>query len=402
VTFSVGGVSITRATDNTHGSTGDATKRFVDASITIGPDATNNIGQPHTFTVTVLQDDGLTAAQGGDGVTGPTPATSGHVDVTLTNGGAAIAVVDTGASTCDDPGNNLNASGQCTITFTSGTPGTVTGHATVTLTISGVSVTRQTDGVAPNSGDAVKIFLAGSIRWTKVDNTGVTLQGGATFQLCQTTVFIPPNTFMPLVGGPVCKDVVDNGSASATAYADGDPADGKFMVTGLALGDYTIQETVAPPGFVKDPDTVPVQLNPQNPNVEVTQAFVNTRPILKITGFGYTNSPIGTPTHGVTKGTVVYTVNLHNYGNADAVLTDSSLVVTAPASANLVCGATTPSLTGTIAPDADGGPYTKTCTYDAQDGDQITATLTVKTDTGGFIRDASGSPATIVYTVQSD
>ena len=50
------GVSLTRATDSTHGSTGDATKRFVDATISIAPDAVNAVGQPHTFTVTVMQD----------------------------------------------------------------------------------------------------------------------------------------------------------------------------------------------------------------------------------------------------------------------------------------------------------------------------------------------------------
>jgi len=58
---------------------GDAVKTFVDAKISIAPNATNEVGQPHTFTVTVLQDDGLTAAQGGDGVTGFTAATVGNV-----------------------------------------------------------------------------------------------------------------------------------------------------------------------------------------------------------------------------------------------------------------------------------------------------------------------------------
>src|SRR5262249_51018425 len=153
-----------------------AVKTFVDAFITIEKTASNNVGQPHTFTVTVMQNDGQ-KPPAGDPYDGFGAATSGHVDVTLTNGGGAVAVIDKSATnTCLNSGNNLDSNGQCTITFTSATPGTVTGHATVTLTISGATgsaqVTRVTDGIAPNSGDAVKTFLAGSIKWTKVSNDG--------------------------------------------------------------------------------------------------------------------------------------------------------------------------------------------------------------------------------------
>ena len=62
-----------------------------------------------------------------------TAATDGNVDVTLTDAAGAISQIDTAASTCDDAqpdGDNLDANGQCTITFTSNTTGTVTGPAT--------------------------------------------------------------------------------------------------------------------------------------------------------------------------------------------------------------------------------------------------------------------------------
>src|SRR5262249_25595601 len=61
--------------------------------------------------------------------------------------------------TCTGSGGNTDASGQCTITFTSPSTGMVTGHAAATLTIAGAGVTVQTDGVAPSSGDAVKTFV---------------------------------------------------------------------------------------------------------------------------------------------------------------------------------------------------------------------------------------------------
>ena len=62
-------------------------------------------------------------------------------------------------------------------------------------------------------------------------------------------------------------------------------------------------------------------------------------------------------------------------------------------------------LTGTIghgANDADGGPYTMTCEYNAADGDVVKAELNVNTLTNGLSRAASGSPAVITYTVQGD
>ena len=57
------------------------------------------------------------------------PATDGHAEVTLTDADGAISAINAAASTCDDAGDNLDANGQCTITFTSNTTGTVTGHA---------------------------------------------------------------------------------------------------------------------------------------------------------------------------------------------------------------------------------------------------------------------------------
>ena len=51
--------SLTRATGDAHaGDSADAQKMWVNAAIVIAPNATNEVGQPHTFTVTVLQDTG--------------------------------------------------------------------------------------------------------------------------------------------------------------------------------------------------------------------------------------------------------------------------------------------------------------------------------------------------------
>src|SRR5207248_292746 len=148
-------------------------KTYVTASIAIAPvEATNNVGQKHTWTVTVKKDIG-------DG-NGLVVAPNGHVDVTLTGSDGITAGDITqfpDESTCDDAGDNLaDATGTCTLVFTSPVAGTVTGHAKVTIPKSEFGtqlandVVRETDGHAPNSGDAIKHFVAGSLRWSKVDN----------------------------------------------------------------------------------------------------------------------------------------------------------------------------------------------------------------------------------------
>ena len=125
-TVSVGGVSLTRNTNGAGANSGAATKTWVNARISITPNATNEVGAPHTFTVTLEKDPG----------TGVFVAAAGeHVDVTLTDSNGAAHTAPTG--TCTNAGANTDAAGQCTITFTSPTAGKVTGHATSTLSVNG-------------------------------------------------------------------------------------------------------------------------------------------------------------------------------------------------------------------------------------------------------------------------
>lgn len=56
-----------------------------------------------------------------------------------------------------------------------------------------------------------------------------------------------------------------------------------------------------------------------DPNTAHDQVTV-VRSIVKLTQFGYTNSPNGTPTSGIVNGTTVYTVTFTNYGDVGAVL----------------------------------------------------------------------------------
>jgi len=393
-TVDVSGVFIDVATDGYGADVVENTKTWVDAYITINPpEDTNTVGDPHTFTIAVFQDDGRPASEG-DGVDGWTAAPDGTpVDVDLTDTDGSLN--DVSSDTCASPGTSA---GLCTVTFTSPTAGTVIGHASVTFLVGGVSLSRETDGDAPNSDDAIKHFVAGSIAWSKVDNAGVA-QGGATFELCRTHDYILPDGGIdpdPL-DPPDCRDVIDNG------LNDEDPAAGAFLVSGLALGEYTVHETAAPDGFEPDPDTETVQLVPGDTEAVIGEAFVNSRPILKITGFGYENVATAPYFGGVVAGTVTYTVKLHNYGTAGAELTNSNLTV----SANADCtGGNILDLSATLL-DADDGllggtddaSFTLVCTYANPDPEAITATLVVKYTTNNLERTASGSPATITFTV---
>src|SRR5205085_1581052 len=118
VTFTVAntgspGVSITRVTDGIGANSGDAVKRFVDAKIAITPSAVNKVGDLHTFTVNVQQDDGLVAnATGGDASTGFGGVSGLHPTVTLTPTNNAVITnkTDNCAATA-----GTDSSGNCTV-----------------------------------------------------------------------------------------------------------------------------------------------------------------------------------------------------------------------------------------------------------------------------------------------
>jgi hypothetical protein len=432
-TFSVGGVSLTRATgDGLSGDSANANKVYVNGYIEIGPaEAFNLVNQPHTFTVTVHQDDGLASgATGGDSSNGFGPPPTGTlVNVTLT-GSSGISGSYSGTGTlpgdfgdihvtsdsCRSTGTDSN--GQCTVVFTSAVAGTVTGHAAVDLTFGSVTVHRETDGNSPNSGNAIKHFVTGSITWYKVDNGGNPL-GGATFTVCKTKNYNFSTQALDSIT-PVCTDVTDNQSPDASSTV------GTFKLVGLSLGEYTVTEKTAPAGFVADSTVQTVDLLPASagppatsPDQTITQPFVNPRPILKISGFGYTN--VATDANpaagsGIVNGQSTYSVNLHNYGGADALLSGSSLVFSVsnlPSGGSLTCDGSavtnstsvTVSITGTVSAGGNMPQLQKICTYSHAAGAVISANLTVKykaNSTDPTARNASGSPANISFTVQGD
>jgi hypothetical protein len=241
---------------------GDVVQKTPAAKIAISPlTATNGITEQHTFTVTVSKD-----LDDGNGFVG---AAGEHVDFTLTDAGGAASVLNAASSTCDNAGANTNASGQCTIVFTSNTTGTVTAHATATITVLGTTFTLATDGAGQNSGDGVKTFIDGTLTWIKHDGAGALL-GGAVFTVCRTEDYVSSSsTFTDIVD--VCVDVTDNSAP------DTDTDAGEFKLINLVLGKYTVQEKTAPAGYSLDPDIENATVNTATP-VAISTAFVNPQP----------------------------------------------------------------------------------------------------------------------------
>ena len=146
--FQIEQATVSRSTDGTGSNSGPGVKKYVSGSITIGPaEATNDVGDPHTFTVTVTQSPG-----------DATPiATSASVVVTID------PTITPDSSTCDSDVPFVGNFATCTVTITGNVPGTFTANATGTFTLAGVNIIRSTDGTGSNSGPAVKHYVAGKI-----------------------------------------------------------------------------------------------------------------------------------------------------------------------------------------------------------------------------------------------
>jgi hypothetical protein len=142
----VKGVLFELTTNGQGANSGNLTKRWVDAFITIGPDGVNPLNQPHTFTVKV------------------TPITSGASPVAFDSITVAVTPAPSSQTdTCATPDISGGVA-TCTLTINSSSAGVFTANATAVVSVGGAKVTRSTNAtVAPagpgGSGPATKTYV---------------------------------------------------------------------------------------------------------------------------------------------------------------------------------------------------------------------------------------------------
>jgi hypothetical protein len=262
-TVTVGGESISRTTDGLAGNGEDLSKTWVDGWITVTPlKATNGIGEAHTITAHVTQDNGGTVSTAPDGT---------KVEFSLSNNTAGASFVG-GVDECTTTG------GDCSVQINTTSAGGVDIHASTTFSVGGVSITRATDGTGNNSVDAHKDYLAGTLTWEKrALTTGGALLGGAEFQVCRTFTWNSATASLVDNNPDVCQTVADDTDGVAGPGPDMDPAAGKFKLEDLVLGRYTVKETVAPAGYVLDTHTYTADVVPASVDGVIGTPFVDTK-----------------------------------------------------------------------------------------------------------------------------
>ena len=253
------------------------------AFITIGPGATNAVGDAHTFTVHVEADDDV------NGGAGFAPVAGLHPVISLSASNGAQNPVPVASNTCATTGTD--AGGNCTITFTSASAGQVIGHAAVDV----LGLHRETTGVAPNSADAVKTFVDSYITISPSEATNPT----NTTHVFTAQVFVDdgagsgfvaaPNgtlvtfTLLPgsvgsFVGGNTCTTTAGACSVTTTSATAGD--DTMQASATVTVGGVTMTRTtgVAAPAHANSGNAVkhwvssPPPANPTSPSIAIVKA----------------------------------------------------------------------------------------------------------------------------------
>src|SRR5260370_1321166 len=160
-TFSVSGVSLTRATgDGISSDSGPVTKTWVDAYIKLAlqhtPDEINTSANTtgETVTANVFQNDGLGL--------GYVPAPDGTtVNLSLSGVGSFSSSSTVTSTSC------ITAAGTCSVTIFSSSARQTTVNASTTFSVTGVSPTRATgDGISSDSRPVLKTWVDANIALT--------------------------------------------------------------------------------------------------------------------------------------------------------------------------------------------------------------------------------------------
>jgi adhesin/invasin len=201
----------TAAAPETRDYTASATKTWIDYSISITPQsATNLVNNSHVFTVTVQKDSG--DGEGFQPLAGVSP--------TVTTSLGTIT-----ANTCATPGTD--ASGQCTVTVNSDTPGIATITASFTGTAPGVGQAPETKTV---TATATKNFISYTLTLSPAAAINqFPIPEERVHTITATLTGLPDNTTAPVANQTISLTLTSNvstitASSNGTVAADGKSA----------------------------------------------------------------------------------------------------------------------------------------------------------------------------------
>lgn len=210
-----------------------------------------------TYPLTFEDPLGTITWQKWDSTTGAPVTIAGATFTVTATGGAAFAapwstaghpltrtVVDNGTNDGDGTAGELSLSGLPAGTYTIQETAPPSGYLLPQPpgdVITGVTLASATPVAAGHFSDGF-----GSLAWHKTDTSGTPL-GGAAFQ-----VKYPDGSLYNIVdntGATPCTAAPYVSAANPGTVCDEDATPGNFGVSGLKTGDYTITETVPPPGY---------------------------------------------------------------------------------------------------------------------------------------------------------
>ena len=349
----------------------------VDARLTISPSATNEVGDPHTFTVTVSDDPGT-------GTFAPFQGATAHVTLTDSNGSAHAAA----AGTCVT--GTTDANGQCTIVVNSTAPGQVGVHVGTTITVNGQSITRATaDGLSGDSADDTKTFVDSFITITPATATNP-LNATHVFT---ATVFVNDGSGAGYVlapnGTPVTFSFVGGHVGSFTSSANCTTTGGSCTTTDVSstAGDDTVRATTTlSVGGVSmtraTGTTAPGHANSADAAKHWQAAAVRTNPAISIT-----KSPKGqTISSGATAG---FTITVTNTGDVTLINVDVSDQLSPD------CSKSSADIS-TLASMSPGASVTYNCSLaNVTSSFTNVATATGTPTTGGSVSATDSAPVTV-------
>jgi len=186
--------------------------------------------------------------------------------------------------------------------------GTTSGYC-FTATYSGDSknigpVTSPIEPVTVNPPPAGTITI---IKDTNPDDNSI-------FSFEVTTGTLTPSSFT----------LKDNGTSIGNSRAFSNVQPGTYNITELANSAYGTSVSCTDSTSNSSPGTSAVKTRSAIIQVDsgdtIVCTFTNTKLLVKVTAFGYTNEPAGLPVGGFVNGTSVYTVKVKNFGGATALV----------------------------------------------------------------------------------